>query len=60
MENRDDPAVDEVRELRRRVSQACGHDAARLVERYLRLQEQYRERLLGDVRGEDRAGQGAA
>jgi hypothetical protein len=46
MELREDRALDEIRELRRQVSEACGHDAALLVERYLRLQEQYANRLL--------------
>ena len=46
METREDLAVDEVRELRHRVSEACGHNAALLVERYLRLQQHYADRLL--------------
>lgn len=46
MEPRDDRPVEEVREARRRVSERCGHDPARLVEYYMRLQERYKERLL--------------
>ena len=41
-----DPVVDEVREARRRISEQVGHDPARLVEYYMRLQEQYRDRFL--------------
>lgn len=47
MEPREDPVVEEVREPRRRASLACGHDPARLVEYYMRLQERYKDRLLG-------------
>jgi hypothetical protein len=43
-----DPVIDEVREVRHRISEEVGHDPARLVEYYIRLQEQYRERLLSN------------
>lgn len=56
MEPREDPVVEEMRESRRRVSQACGHDAARLVEHYMRLQERYKDRLLGIGRQATRPG----
>lgn len=46
MEANNDRAVEEVRELRRRAAAECGHDPARLVERYLRLQEKYADRLI--------------
>jgi len=42
-----DPVVDEIREVRRRISERFAHDPARLVAYYIKLQEQYRERLLG-------------
>jgi hypothetical protein len=41
-----DPAIDEVREVRRQISEQLGHDPARLVEHYMKLQEQHRDRLL--------------
>lgn len=41
-----DPAIDEVREVRRQISERFGHDPARLVEHYMKLQEQHRDRLL--------------
>ncbi len=43
---KDDPAVGRVREARRRISAAVGHDPKRLVERYMRLQERHRDRLV--------------
>jgi hypothetical protein len=46
MEAREDAVIEEMRAARRRASQACGHDAARLVEYYMRLQERYEDRLL--------------
>lgn len=41
-----DPVIDEVREVRHRISARCGHDPDRLVAYYLQLQQQFRERLL--------------
>jgi len=41
-----DPIIDEIREVRHRVSEQCGHDPKRLVEYYIQLQEEYKDRLL--------------
>ncbi len=41
-----DPTIDEIREVRHRISARCGHDPAQLVEYYMRLQTQYRDRLV--------------
>jgi hypothetical protein len=41
-----DPVIDEVRELRRRISQRFDHDPAKLVAYYMQLQEKYRDRLV--------------
>lgn len=41
-----DPTLAEVRAARHRISERCGHDAKRLVEYYLRVQEEYRDRLI--------------
>lgn len=41
-----DPAIEEVREVRRTISRRFGHDPTRIVEYYLRLQERYRERFV--------------
>lgn len=40
-----DPAIDEVREARRKISEKFGHDPARLIDHYIKLQEAYRDRL---------------
>jgi len=44
--NNRDPAIDEVRETRRRISAEVGHDPARLVERYQQMEKQYQDRML--------------
>lgn len=41
-----DPVIDEIREIRHRISEECGHDPARLVAYYIQFQEQYRDRLI--------------
>ena len=41
-----DQPIDEIRELRRRISARFDHDPARLVAYYIELQEQYRDRLI--------------
>ena len=45
-EIRNDQPIDEIRELRRRISARCDNDPARLVAYYVKLQEQYRDRLI--------------
>ena len=45
-EIRNDPPIDEVRGLRHRISARFDHDPARLVAYYVKLQEQYRDRLI--------------
>lgn len=47
---RNDQPIDEVREVRRRISARFDHDPARLVAYYIKLQEQYRDRLIDTVR----------
>ena len=43
-----DPVIDEIREVRHRISASCGHDPARLVEYLMQYQRQFRDRLLYD------------
>lgn len=43
-----DPIIDEVREVRHRISVRCGHDPDRLVAYYLELQQQFRDRLISN------------
>jgi hypothetical protein len=44
-----DPVIDELREVRHRISAMCDHDPHKLVAYYLQLQEQdeYRGRFIG-------------
>jgi hypothetical protein len=44
--NQSDPVIDEVREVRHRISARFHHDPALLVAYYMELQDQYRERLV--------------
>ena len=46
-----DPVIEEVREIRRRISARVGHDPTRLVAYYIELQKQYQGRLIGATRG---------
>jgi len=41
-----DQPIDEIRKVRRRISARFDHDPARLVAYYMKLQEQYRDRLI--------------
>lgn len=41
-----DPVIDEIREVRHRISARFDHDPARLVAYYIELQKQYRNRLV--------------
>ena len=44
--NERDPVIDEVREVRHRISARFHHDPVLLVAYYMELQDQYRERLV--------------
>jgi hypothetical protein len=46
-ENRTDPVIDEIRDVRRRISARFDHDPVRLAAYYMELQERYPERLIG-------------
>jgi predicted nucleic acid-binding protein len=45
--SRADPAIDEIREIRHRISERFDHDPERLVAYYMELQEKYRDRFVG-------------
>jgi hypothetical protein len=47
-----DPVIDEVREVRHRISARFDHDPSRLVAYYMDLQRQYGDRL---IEGQERA-----
>ena len=51
-----DPVIDEVREVRHRISERCGHNPERLVAYYLELQQQFRDRLISNERSSKPAG----
>ena len=55
-----DPVIDEIREVRRRISARVEHDPARLVAYYMKLQEQYRDRLIDPSKTSESADQSAA
>jgi ribosome maturation factor RimP len=41
-----DPVIDEIREVRHRISARFDHDPSRLVAYYLELQKRYQDRLI--------------
>jgi hypothetical protein len=59
-EIRSDQPIDEIRELRYRISARFDHDPARLVAYYMKLQEQFRDRLIDTAKTAEGTGQTAA
>lgn len=59
-EKQSDQPIEEIRELRRRISARFDHDPARLVAYYVELQEKYRDRLIDTAKTTDGADQSAA
>ena len=55
-----DPPVDEIRELRQRISDRFRNDPAALIAHYLKLQEQYRDRLIDSAATSELKDQSAA
>jgi hypothetical protein len=55
-----DPVIDEVREVRHRISERFGHDPAALVAYYAEFQKQYRDRLIEKAKTSDRSDHSAA
>lgn len=45
-----DPVIDEIREVRHRISARFDHDPKRLIDYYMQLQEKHKDRLLDDVK----------
>ena len=41
-----DPVIEEIREVRHRISARFGHDPERLFEHYMQVQKEYQERLV--------------
>ena len=50
-----DPVIDEIREVRHRISARLDHDPVRLVAYYVELQKQYQERLVVPEKAGERA-----
>lgn len=55
-----DPVIDEVRDVRHRISARVNHDPAKLVEYYMQFQEQYRDRLIDTSQPPEQVEQSAA
>ncbi|MDF0673313.1 MAG: hypothetical protein P0120_03070 [Nitrospira sp.] len=55
-----DQPIDEIREVRHRISARFDHDPVRLVAYYAKLQEQYRDRLIDPAKSTDQKDQSAA
>lgn len=51
-----DPVIDEIREIRHRISERCDHDPAKLVAYYGELQKRHRDRLVDSPRQVDASG----
>lgn len=47
----DDPTIDEVRAVRSKISEECGHDPSRLVAHLMELQKKYADRLVASPAG---------
>jgi hypothetical protein len=55
-----DPVIDEIREARARISAEFGHDPKKLIEHYIRLQQEHAERLIDAPRDQSRGQDDAA
>ena len=59
-QTQNDPVIDEIREVRHRISARLDHDPARLVAYYMALQKQYQDRLIETKETAERTDQSAA
>ena len=59
-QNLSDAVIDEIREVRHRISARYGRDPTRLVAFYIELQKQYQDRLIETERSIERLDQPAA
>jgi hypothetical protein len=55
-----DPVIDEIREVRQRISARFDHDPARLVAYYMELQQRHRDRLIDRAQTHERGDESAA
>ncbi len=54
--NQNDPVIDEIREIRHRISARFDHDPAQLVAYYMERQKEYQDRLIGSKPVTENAG----
>ncbi len=59
-QNLSDPVIDEIREVRHRISARFDHDPTQMVAFYIELQKQYQERLIETAKSTEHGGQPAA
>ncbi len=59
-QDRNDPAIEQVREVRRRISARVDHDPGRLVAYYIELQKRHQDRLIDPPKDADRRDGSAA
>ena len=52
-----DPVIDEIREVRHRISARFEHDSAQLVSFYMKMQKQYQDRLINPAKSTERKDQ---
>jgi hypothetical protein len=55
-----DPVIDEIREVRHRISARFDHDPARLVAHYMELQKQYQDQMIETGESSERSAPSAA
>ena len=58
-QRQNDPVIDEIREVRHRISARFDHDPARLVAYYMELQKQYQDQLIETEKTVERTDQSA-
>jgi hypothetical protein len=59
-QSQSDPVIDEIREVRHRISARFAYDPARLVAYYMERQKQYQDRLTETEKTAERTDQSAA
>ena len=59
-QNLNDPVIDEIREVRRRISARFDHDPAKLVTFHIEMQKQYQNRLIKTANSSERNDQPVA
>ncbi|MCY3729059.1 MAG: hypothetical protein OXF97_08715 [Nitrospira sp.] len=52
-QNQSDPIIDEIREVRHRISARFEHDPTQLVTFYMKMQKQYQDRLINPAKSSE-------